>query len=173
MKYATTINDKTYVIEINDDKHVFVDGVAYAVDFESVAGQPVYSLLLDGRSYEAYVYEDDEASAWQVLLSGDLYTVQVEDEREKRLRAQAGGVAVSSGEFHLKAPMPGLIVAVPVSEGQAVKKGDILVVLESMKMQNELKCPIEGLVSRVRAKAGESVEHHQVLLSVGPVARNE
>jgi biotin carboxyl carrier protein len=166
MKYATTINDKTYIIEINDDKRVFVDGVEYAVDFESVAGQPVYSLLLDGRSYEAYVYDDEDAAAWQVLLSGDLYTVQVEDEREKRLRAQAGGVAASTGEFNLKAPMPGLIVTVPVTEGQAVQKGDILVILESMKMQNELKCPMEGTVLRVRAKAGESVEHNQVLLTV-------
>ena len=166
MKYATTINDKTFIIEINDDKRVLVDGVEYAVDFESVAGQPVYSLLLDGRSYEAYVYEDEESAAWQVLLSGDLYTVQVEDEREKRLRAQAGGVAASTGEFQLKAPMPGLIVAVTVAEGQAVKKGDILVVLESMKMQNELKSPMEGTVTRVRAKPGESVEHHQVLLTV-------
>ena len=59
MKYATTINDKTFIIEINDDKRVFVDSVEYAVDFESVAGQPVYSLLLDGRSYEAYVYDDE------------------------------------------------------------------------------------------------------------------
>jgi biotin carboxyl carrier protein len=166
MKYATTINSKTYIIEINDDKRVFVDGVEYAVDFESVSGQPVYSLLLDGRSYEAYVYEDEEVDAWQVLLSGDLYSVEVEDEREKRLRAQAGGVVQASGEFHLKAPMPGLIVDVPVVEGQAVKKGDILVILESMKMQNELKCPADGTVTRVRAKAGESVEHHQVLLSV-------
>jgi biotin carboxyl carrier protein len=166
MKYATTINDKTYIIEINDDKRVFVDGVEYAVDFESVSGQPVYSLLLDGRSYEAYVYEDQEADAWQVLLSGDLYTVQVEDEREKRLRAQAGGVAASTGEYNLKAPMPGLIVVVQVAEGQAVKKGDILVILESMKMQNELKSPMEGTVGRVRVKAGESVEHNQVLLTV-------
>lgn len=167
MKYATTINDKTYIIEINDDKRVFVDGIEYAVDFESVAGQPVYSLLLDGRSYEAYVYEAEDTDAWQVLMAGDLYTVQVEDEREKRLRAQAGGVAATSGEFNLKAPMPGLIVAVPVIEGQAVKKGDILVVLESMKMQNELKSPIEGTLLRVRVKTGESVEHHQVLLTVG------
>ena len=167
MKYATTINDKTYLIEINDDRRVTVDGVEYAVDFESVSGQPVYSLLLDGRSYEAYVYEAEDADAWQVLMRGDLYTVQVEDEREKRLRAQAGGVAATTGEFNLKAPMPGLIVAVSVTEGQAVKQGDILVILESMKMQNELKSPSAGIVTRIRAKAGESVEHHQVLLTVG------
>ena len=165
MKYVTTVNDKTYVIEINDDQRVVVDGVVYAVDFESVSGQPVYSLLIDGRSYEAYVDEGDDG-AWQVLMRGDLFSVTVEDEREKRLRAAAGGAAGAAGEFHLKAPMPGLIVAVPVAEGQPVKKGDILVVLESMKMQNELKCPREGTVQRVRVKAGETVEHHQPLISV-------
>jgi biotin carboxyl carrier protein len=165
MKYATTINDKTYLIEINDDQHVTVDGVEYAVNFESVSGQPVFSLLIDGHSYEAYITEGEDG--WQVLLRGDLHAVRVEDEREKRLRATAGGlVAAAPGEFHLKAPMPGLIVAVPVSEGQAVNKGDNLVILESMKMQNELKSPRAGMVARVKVKAGDSVEQNQILVTV-------
>jgi biotin carboxyl carrier protein len=167
MKYVTTIADKTYTIEINDDKRVIVDGVEYAVDFESVSGQPVYSLLINGRSYEAYVSESEDANDWQVLIRGDLFTASVEDERERRLRAAAGVVSNSTGEFNLKAPMPGLIVTVPVSEGQLVKKGDILVVLESMKMQNELKCQQDGKVSRVKVKAGDNVEHNQVLMTVG------
>jgi biotin carboxyl carrier protein len=166
MKYATKIEDKTYIIEINDDRRVIVDGKEYAVDFESVLGQPVYSLLIDGRSYEAYVYESEDANDWQVLIRGDLFTASVEDEREQRLRAAAGAVTSSTDEFNLKAPMPGLIVAVPISEGQAVKKGDILVILESMKMQNELKSPRAGSVTRVRVRAGESVEHNQVLVTV-------
>jgi len=167
MKYVTTIDDKSYVIEINDDKRVIVDGVEYAVDFESVSGQPVYSLLINGRSYEAYVSESEDENDWQVLIRGDLFSVSVEDEREKRLRAAAGVAPSSTDEFNLRAPMPGLIVTVPVSEGQAVQKGDILVVLESMKMQNELKSPRDGQVSRVKVKAGDNVEHNQVLLIVG------
>jgi biotin carboxyl carrier protein len=167
MKYATKIDDKTYIIEINDDRRIVVDGVEYAVDFESVSGQPVYSLLIDGRSYEAYVYESEDANDWQVLIRGNLFTASVEDEREQRLRAAASVVTSSTDEFNLKAPMPGLIVAVPISEGQAVKKGDILVILESMKMQNELKCPRAGNVTRVRVKVGDSVEHNQVLMTVG------
>jgi propionyl-CoA carboxylase alpha chain len=62
--------------------------------------------------------------------------------------------------------MPGLVVAVPVNEGQKVEKGQVLLVLESMKMQNELKAPREGMVGRVRVKPGESVEQKQTLLSV-------
>ncbi len=167
MRYVTTINDKSFVIEINDDRRVIVDGVEYAVDFENVSGQPVYSLLIDGRSYEAYVYENETANDWEVLIRGDLFNAQVEDEREKRLRAAAGGVISSSDEFSLKAPMPGLIVTVPVAEGQEVQKGDILVVLESMKMQNELKSARQGKVTRVRVKAGDNVEQNQVLVTVG------
>jgi len=166
MKYATTINDKTYIIEINDDRRVLVDGVEYAVDFESVSGQPVYSLLINGRSYEAYVAAAEDTEEWQVLLHGELSSVLVEDEREKRLRQAAGGVAATSGEYHLKAPMPGLIVAVQVSEGQVVAKGDILIILESMKMQNELKCPRAGTITRIRVKAGEGVEQNQQLITI-------
>jgi biotin carboxyl carrier protein len=166
MKYVTTINDKSFIIEINDDRKVVVDGKEYAVDFTSVAGQPVYSLLINGKSFEAYVAAAEDQEEWQVLLHGELSSVLVEDEREKRLRQAAGGVAASGGEFQLKAPMPGLIVAVPVAEGQVVKKGDILVILESMKMQNELKCPRDGTISRVKVKTGEGVEQGQALLTI-------
>lgn len=164
MKYATTLNDRTFIIEINDDEHILVDGKEYQVDFESVSGQPVYSLLLNGQSHEGYVSEGEEA--WQVLLRGALFNVQVEDEREKRLRAAAGGAAQTTGEFNLKAPMPGLIVAIPVSEGQEVKKGEILIVLESMKMQNELKSPRDGTVTRIKVEPRQSVEHNQVMVTV-------
>jgi biotin carboxyl carrier protein len=164
MKYITTVEDKQFLVEIIDDKHVSVDGKIYGVDFESVSGQPVYSLIVDGKSHESYVQRSDDN--WQVLLRGRLYPVIVEDEREKRLRAAAGGGVAESGEFHLKAPMPGLVVAVPIEEGQAVKKGQVLIILESMKMQNELKSPRDGIVSRVKVKAGESVEQKQPLLSV-------
>lgn len=164
MRYITTIDDKQFLVEIIDEKHVSVDGSVYEVDFESVSGQPVYSLIVDGKSYEGYVAQGDEN--WQVLLRGRLYPVTVEDEREKRLRSAAGGGMTETGEFHLRAPMPGLVVAIPVEEGQPVKKGQVLLILESMKMQNELKAPRDGTMGRVRVKPGETVEQKQTLLSV-------
>ena len=164
MKYITTVEDKEFLIEIIDEKHISINGQVYNIDFEAVSGQPVFSLIVDGRSHEAYVQQGDEN--WQVLLRGRLYPVTVEDEREKRLRAAAGGGVAETGEFHLKAPMPGLVVAIPVTEGQDVKKGQVLLILESMKMQNELKSPRDGKVSRIKVKAGESVEQKQALLSV-------
>ena len=164
MKYITTVGGRHYTVELNDDHHVALDGVSYEIDLVSVAGQPIYSLLMGGKSYEAYVSPGD--GDLQVVLRGTLYPVLVEDEREKRLRAATGGVQDTRGEFHLKAPMPGLIVAVPVEEGQLVEKGDILVILESMKMQNELKCPRAGTVSRVKVKAGDAVEQNMVIVIV-------
>ncbi|HSB03474.1 MAG TPA: biotin/lipoyl-containing protein [Anaerolineales bacterium] len=164
MRYITTVEGKQFLVEIIDEKHVNVDGKVYEVDFESVSGQPVYSLIVDGKSHEGYAARGEED--WQVLLHGRLYPITVEDEREKRLRSAAGGGVVETGEFHLRAPMPGLVVAIPVEEGQVVKRGQVLVILESMKMQNELKAPRDGTVGRLRVKAGETVEQKQTLLSV-------
>ncbi|HEX5837223.1 MAG TPA: biotin/lipoyl-containing protein [Anaerolineales bacterium] len=164
MKYITTIEEKQFTVEIIDEKHVSVDGKVYEIDFESVSGQPVYSLIVDGRSHESYIYQGEEN--WQVLLRGRLYPVTVEDEREMRLRAAAGGRVAETGEFHLRAPMPGLVVAVPVTEGQDVKKGEVILILESRKMQNELKAPRDGTIGRIRVRPGESVEQKQTLLSV-------
>jgi biotin carboxyl carrier protein len=164
MKYITTLDDREFTIEIGDDNQIIVDGKVYDVDFESISGQPVFSMLLDGESHEAYVYPDEDQ--WEVLLQGILYNVMVEDEREKRLRSSFGSGPTTSGEFYLKAPMPGLVVSVLVEEDALVAQGDVLVILESMKMQNELKSPRDGKISRVRVKTGDSVERNQTLLSV-------
>lgn len=162
MKYITTVGEKTYAIEVNDDQHVTVDGKTYEIDFLSVGDQSIYSLLIAGRSYEAHVELTNEA--WQVLHAGNLYEVIVMDDRAQRLAQAGGGTLALSDEFSLKAPMPGLVVSSPVDIGQEVEKGDILVILESMKMQNELKAPRAGTVASVRIKDGDSVEQNQILV---------
>ncbi len=164
MKYVTTIDEREYEVEIIDENHVRINATLFSVDFHSVSGQPVYSLLLDGRSYEAYVYPAD--SLWQVLLHGRSYPARVEDEREKLIRSAAKSEISERSEFTLKAPMPGLVVAIPVVDGQAIKKGDLLLILESMKMQNELKASRPGMVTRLRVQIGETVEQHQPLLTI-------
>ena len=164
MKYITTIDEKEFFVEIIDDRHVSIDGKIVEVDFESVRSQPVFSLIVDGKSYEAYVYDGEEDL--EVLLKGRLYSSKVEDERERRLRAASGGDTVDAGTFYLKAPMPGLIVSISVEEGQEVKKGDVLLILESMKMQNELRSPRDGIIGRIQVADGDSVEQRQKMLSV-------
>jgi biotin carboxyl carrier protein len=164
MKYITTIDEKDYLVEVIDEKHVSIDGKVLDVDFSTINGQRVFSLIIDGKSYEAHINPADEG--WEVLLRGRFYTAQVEEEREKRLRASAGSRVVEGGEFHLKAPMPGLVVAVMVEDGMHIEKGQVLIILESMKMQNELKSPKGGVVSRIKVKPGERVEQKATLLSV-------
>ncbi len=164
MKYITTVKDKEYIIEVINERHIIVNGQALQVDFDAIHGQPVFSLLLEGRSFEGFVYSGEEQL--EVLLMGRQFSIKVEDEREKRLRAAGGSSVSDAGEFHLKAPMPGMVVSIPVEEGQTVEKGQVLVILESMKMQNELKAPRGGKVHRIRVRAGESVEQKQTLLSL-------
>ncbi len=164
MKYVTTIDGHEYLIDIIDDHLVTVNSVNVTVDFSPVGDQEVYSLVVDGKSVDATVLLNEDT--WQVLFQGNLYTAVVEDEREKRLRASLGGRVAEHEDYHLKAPMPGMVISIPVEEGQVIHKGDVLAILESMKMQNELRSPREGKVTRVRIKPGDRVEQKETILSV-------
>jgi len=164
MKYYATIDDQTFEIEINQLGELCIEGECAAVDFQSIAGSSIYSLLLGNASYEALVEARDEC--YEVLLQGTLYRVCVQDERMRRLAEAARDFAPPSGEIAIKAPMPGLIIDVPVVVGQAVEAGNILVILESMKMENELRAPRAGVVSQVRVQNGQSVEQQETLVAI-------
>lgn len=164
MKYIAQVDGLEFPIEILDEHHICFGGEIIDVDLAAVSGQPLYSLIVNGESYEGYVYADEQS--WQVLLLGRSYSVSIEDEREKRLRTTLTGTVSPGREYVLKAPMPGLAIAVPIDEGQKVEKGQILVILESMKMQNELRAPIAGKVARLKIKPGESVQQKQILLNI-------
>ena len=162
MKYIATIGDTEYEIEILSETKVLINEVPHEINFKPLRQYLSFSLLVDGRSYEANIYQDN--SEWEVMLRGRQFTVDVEDERERRLRLAAGHVSVHKGKFVLKAPMPGMVIDIPVSEGDQVSKGDVLVILESMKMQNELTAPRDGTVARIQAKVNGNVERRESLL---------
>lgn len=164
MKYVTTVEGREYIVDVLDDHRVSVDGEIYQVDFMPVGDEQVYSLVVNGKSVDAHVYSNEDT--WQVIFQGNLFSATVEDEREKRLRAALGGRVAEHEDFHLKAPMPGMVISIPVHEGQMIQKGDVLAVLESMKMQNELRSPRNGKVVRLRVKAGDRVEYKETMLSV-------
>lgn len=164
MKYFATIDDQTFEIEINQLGELCIDGKVAAVDFQSIGGSSIYSLLLGNASYEALVEPRDDC--YEVLVHGTLYRVNVQDERMRRLAEAARGFAPPSGEIAIKAPMPGLIIDVPVQEGQTVEEGSVLVILESMKMENELKASRAGVVSQVRVQRGQSVEQNETLVAI-------
>ena len=109
---------------------------------------------------------DELDTAWEVLIKGELYNVSVQDERAHRLAQARGTLAGHVGEAHIKSPMPGIIVAVPVQVGDTIEKGDKVIILESMKMENELRSPREGIVTQVLVKQGDSVEKGQALVIV-------
>lgn len=169
MRYISEVDGLEFPIEILDEHHVMFGGDVLEVDLAAVSGEPLYSLIVNGESFEGYVYPDEDG--WQVLLLGQFYQVRVEDEREKHLRTAFQSTVRNDAEFVLRAPMPGLVVSVPVTEGQVVEKGQTLVILESMKMQNELRAPYAGTVMRPRVKAGEIVEQKQILLNLTAISQ--
>jgi biotin carboxyl carrier protein len=163
MKYITTINDKKFEIEITNDGSVLVNGEKRDVNFLAL-GPSQYSVIMQTQSHEVVV--DERNGEVEVLMGGRLFTGKVLDERAQLLSARRGGAVADTGEISIKSPMPGLIVAIPVSEGQEVKAGETVIILESMKMQNELKAPRAGTVSRVSVQPQQSVEQGKVLVTI-------
>ena len=161
MKYVALINDQQYEIEIDNDGIVLVDGEVRDVDFLNLGGS-LYSLITENKSFEAVI--DDDEGKIAVMMRGRLFEAQVLDERAMLLMQRRGGQPTGTGEVH--APMPGLIVDITVESGQVVKQGDTLIILESMKMQNELKSPVEGVVRTIHVEAGQAVDKNDLLAEI-------
>jgi biotin carboxyl carrier protein len=162
MKYKTTVNGQTYEIEIDREGRIRIDGEDRDVDFQMISPS-LFSAIINNASYEALVEQRDDQ--YVVQIAGDNYDVQIMDERQERL-ARTAGVTVAQGEISIRSPMPGLIVAVPVQEGQSINQGDPLVVLESMKMENEIKAPRAGTIAHVHVAKGDRVEQNKTLITI-------
>lgn len=128
-------------------------------------GEGRYHLLYQGRSYAAELLEIDAVSKTVKLkLDGQRFELQAKD-RFDLLLDKLGMSQAASGKINeVKAPMPGLIVDIRVQPGQAVQKGDPLLVLEAMKMENILKSPGDGVVSGVKVGMRDNVQKGQVLI---------
>jgi len=164
MKYIATVKGQEYTIEIDPDRGILIDDQPYEIDFRRLPSGGVTSLLMNNRSIAAMV--EERGNQWDVLIQGELYNVQVQDERAYRLdRMRTSGLSVD-GEAVVASPMPGIIVAVPVAVGDAVEFGQRVIILESMKMENELRAPCAGVVTHVHVAAGASVEKDQPLLGI-------
>ena len=166
MKYVATVEGQEYTVEIEHPHEVLVNGTPYAVDLASIDGTSFFSLLIGTRSYEVYV--DRQKDVYYIMIEGDRYEVRVEDERLRQLRSLGGAKHEEAGEAAVVAPMPGLVVAVLVEEGQHVKLGDGVVILEAMKMENEIRAPRDGVVKSVRVSPGQTVNQNDVMVQLGP-----
>ena len=122
----------------------------------------VYSVLLEGRSFEVRAIAFREGL--RLELDGRRFTAEVRDPRD---RAQKSAAAVGTGRQNIAAPMPGKVVRVLVRDGDAVEVGQGLVVVEAMKMQNEMKALRGGNVVEVRVRDGDTVSAGDVLVVLG------
>ena len=163
MKYFVTVAGKEMVVEL-DGERVTVDGAAIAsAHLNTLPGTPIRHLLLDGAS-TALAMDSVGRGLWAVGFLGEQLDCEVVDERTRHIRSLTGAGQKGSGPTTLKAPMPGLVVRVAVEEGSKVEAGAPLVVLEAMKMENELRATASGVVKGVKVKAGQAVEKGQVLV---------
>ena len=130
----------------------------------------LYSVLIEGRSYEvALDLEVGEDVAGTASVDGRHVPISIENPRRRALAAVAGSSgARSAGPATVAAPMPGRVVAVPVSPGDAVERGQTVLVLEAMKMESAIAAPHAGTVSEVLVAPGQAVQQRQPLLRIDP-----
>ena len=162
MKYVTIINNQQFEVEIQRDGSVLVNGKRHEVDWLELP-ESLYSMIKDNKSIEFAIDENQDTT--NVLLEGRLYEVQVLDQRALMMLNRRGGLKLDSGEVY--APMPGLIVDVRVNVGDEVAEGDTIVILESMKMQNELKAPRAGTIQTIQCNKGDTVDKNVLLIVIG------
>jgi biotin carboxyl carrier protein len=165
MQYVAITEHGEISIEILDGgARVAIDGQVHEVDMQHIGSQSLFSLLVDNGSYEVLV--EGQGEDLRVLLAGKVYPVRVRSQERHRLASLIRSAPQPEGKADVLAPMPGLVVAVPVTTGQAVKAGDVLVIVESMKMENEIRAPNDGVVRAVNVAAGEQVSGDQVMVVV-------
>ncbi|HZC08123.1 MAG TPA: biotin/lipoyl-containing protein [Ktedonobacterales bacterium] len=188
MRYLVTVDEREISVAVDEPdgaaSHAEVDGAATPVDWRviSAAARAVasgedtaghYSLLLGAASYDVYARPIDApddagegAQAYEVTVGARTFTVTLRDERTQALGRLAGG-ARHSGDATIRAPMPGLVSNVLAQVGQEVTRGQTVVVLEAMKMENDLATPRAGIVKRVNVTKGQTVNQGDTLAIIG------
>ena len=152
------LEEGQYEIEI-DGETVHVDAVK--------SGRTIYSVIEGGRQFEVSVDEKGPRD-FDILLRGRLFHLEAVDERSRLLAASSK--MASSGPQTVEAEMPGKVMLVKAAVGDTVAEGQGVVVIEAMKMENEIESPIDGVIMELPAEAGQTVENGDVLFVVEPVA---
>jgi len=165
VKYVVDVSGRTVKVEIDGDR-VRVDGIEVAATLAELSGTPV-ALLTVGDTVRRVVVTRDSARGRYVLsLDGRRYEVEALDERTRAIRQLSSSASGPKGPAPLVAPMPGLIVRVNVDVGASVEPGQGLVVMEAMKMENELRSASAGVVRAIRVAPGSVVERGMVLVEL-------
>jgi biotin carboxyl carrier protein len=162
MKYLVLVNGQAVEVEV-DGGRVTIAGRTHDVSLQRIAGTPLRQLLIDGRPLTLMVESLGEGR-WALTSRGERAELEVLDERSRHIRTLTGASDQRRKADVLRAPMPGLVVRVHAQPGQTITAGMGLVVLEAMKMENELKAAAAGRVKAVRVTAGQPVEKGEVLV---------
>jgi biotin carboxyl carrier protein len=166
--YSVTVNShKTFRADVKLNKGLFegtLNGEQVKGDIQKINDNQ-YHLLYKGKSYTIEVIKLNTAEKNMVLrVNSQKLTLELKDKYDELLHNLGLDTLASKKVNDIKAPMPGMVLNILVSEGQEVKKGDALLVLEAMKMENILKSPSDGVVKKIAAKKGTAVEKNQLLI---------
>jgi biotin carboxyl carrier protein len=162
MRYHVTIRNRVYVIDVEGGS-VAIDGERLDAHSAAIPGTPLLHLLL-GKDSWTVACQRLEGRRWALGAAGERFDVEVQDDRAKQIEALTGQGRKPAGGGVVKAPMPGLVVRVEVREGASVEAGEGLVVVEAMKMENELKAPADGVVAKVLVQERQTVDKGATLI---------
>ena len=166
MRYVVDVDGERRAVDVIGDE-VTLDGETVTARLVDVDGTPVSLLTVGNRVYRLVARRGDARGLYTLSIDGRRYVVEALDERTRAIRDLSAATAAASGPAPLVAPMPGLIVRVNVAPGDAVQAGQGLVVMEAMKMENELRAASAGTVTVVRVTPGTAVEKGAVLVELG------
>jgi len=165
MTYVVEVNGRRLDVEIRDGEAI-VDGVKYSVSMQTVAGTPVRIVGVNDAVHRVVLRERVARGRYRMWLDGHRYDAEALDSRARAIRDMQASVAKPSGPAPLRAPMPGLIVQLRVKVGDTVTAGAGLVVMEAMKMENELRTVAAGKVRAVHVTVGSAVEKGALLVEL-------
>jgi acetyl/propionyl-CoA carboxylase alpha subunit len=168
VKYYVTIEDRVVELDLDDTAGGWtatIEGRTYGLDLVATAGDALFSFIVDGASHELLV--EDVPGGMEILVGGELFHIVVQDEWERRLANIQRKTSVETGETIVKAPMPGAVMGVSVAAGDDVKRGQGLLVLSAMKMENEIRSPRDGKIVAVHVSEGDKVEQNADLVTIG------
>ena len=163
MRYFVTVGARTFEIDVSGDQ-ITVDGEVMNVELLQVPGTPLRRLSVDGESHRVVAERGETRGEWDLHVDGYHLAADVVDERTRAIRAMTARSDVPKGPRPVKAPMPGMIMRVDVSVGDQVKAGQGVIIIEAMKMENELKAEAAGKVAKIAIMPGTAVEKGTVLI---------
>ena len=162
MKYFVTLGDRTVEVDLTGHTPI-VDGTPVEAQMSLLPGTAVRTLVVDGRSHTLSARPGDKRGRWHIALGRERFTADAVDERTRAIREMTGA-GEDVADKTIVAPMPGLVLKVEVEVGQAVKAGQGVVIVEAMKMENELKAPADGVVAKILVQERQTVEKGATLL---------